>query len=71
MPWKGMHMAPERLSGLQRRILAWLVAHEQRFKGTMAADHLDLVRALGHDKGNLSHSLHNLGLLPRACEILR
>jgi DNA-binding MarR family transcriptional regulator len=26
----------------------------------MAAAHQDLVQALGHDKGNLSHSLRNL-----------
>ena len=53
-------MAPERLSRLQRRILAWLWAEEQRTRGTMAASHPELVRALGHDKGNLSHSLANL-----------
>jgi DNA-binding MarR family transcriptional regulator len=49
-----------RLSRLQRRILAWLAAHEQRFKGTMAASHQDLARALAHDKGNLSTSLKGL-----------
>jgi DNA-binding MarR family transcriptional regulator len=53
-------MAATRLSRLQGRILAWLVVEEQRTRGTMAADHRDLVRALGHDKGNLSHSLANL-----------
>jgi DNA-binding MarR family transcriptional regulator len=53
-------MAPARLSRLQRRILAWLWAHEQRFKGTMAASHADLVRALAHDKSNLSTSLQGL-----------
>ena len=56
-------MAPERLSALQRRILAWLAAHERRTKGTMAADHADLMRALvaqGFDKGNLSTSLQGL-----------
>jgi DNA-binding MarR family transcriptional regulator len=53
-------MAPARLSHLQRRILAWLAAEEQRTRGTMAASHQDLVRALGADKGNLSHSLANL-----------
>ncbi|HEX9872516.1 MAG TPA: helix-turn-helix domain-containing protein [Candidatus Tectomicrobia bacterium] len=53
-------MAAERLSRLQRRILAWLVAEEQRFKGTMAASHQDLARALAHDKGNLSTSLKGL-----------
>lgn len=53
-------MATHRLSQLQRRILAWLVAHEQRFKGTMAARHQALVLAMGVDKGNLSTSLQGL-----------
>ena len=56
-------MAEPRLSRLQCRILTWLVADEQRTRGTMAASHEDLVRALvarGHDKGNLSTSLANL-----------
>ena len=56
-------MAPERLSRLQRRILAWLAAEDQRTRGTMAASHEDLVRALvarGHDTGNLSTSLKGL-----------
>jgi DNA-binding MarR family transcriptional regulator len=55
-----MAMAPERLSRLQRRILAWLVAEEQRTRGTMSASHEDLVHALAHDKGNLSTSLKGL-----------
>jgi DNA-binding MarR family transcriptional regulator len=55
-----MAMAPERLSRLQHHILAWLVAEDQRLRGTMAASHQDLVRALGHDKGNMSASLRNL-----------
>jgi hypothetical protein len=41
-----MAMARERLSRLQRHILAWLVAEDQRTRGTMAASHEDLVRAL-------------------------
>ena len=56
-------MAPERLSRLQRRILAWLVAEDQRTRGTMSASHEDLVQALvarGHDKGNVSASLTGL-----------
>jgi hypothetical protein len=48
-------MTSERLSRLQRRILAWLVAHEQRFNGTMAASHQDLARTLAHDKGQPQH----------------
>ena len=56
-------MAPERLSRLQRDILTWLVAEDQRTRGTMAASHEDLVRALvalGFDKGNVSTSLKGL-----------
>jgi DNA-binding MarR family transcriptional regulator len=52
-------MAPHRLSRLQHRILAWLVAEDQRTRGTMAADHQALMRALvvlGFDKGNISTS---------------
>jgi DNA-binding MarR family transcriptional regulator len=55
--------AARRLSRLQRRIMAWLAAEEQRTRGTMAASHEDLVQALvarGHDKGNLSTSLKGL-----------
>jgi DNA-binding MarR family transcriptional regulator len=55
-----MAMSRERLSRLQRRILAWLVAEDQRTRGMMAASHQDLVHALAHNKGNLSHSLRNL-----------
>ena len=51
-------MTHERLSRLQRRILAWLVAEDQRLRGTMAASHQDLVRALGADRGTLSHNLY-------------
>jgi DNA-binding MarR family transcriptional regulator len=56
-------MASERLSRLQRRILAWLAAEDQRLRGTMAASHEELVQALvarGHDKGNISTSLKGL-----------
>lgn len=53
-------MAAERLSALQRHILAWLQAHEQRTRGTMSASYAELVQHLAHDKGNLSHSLRNL-----------
>jgi DNA-binding MarR family transcriptional regulator len=58
-----MTMAPERLFQLQRRLLAWLWAEDRRTRGTMAADHRDLVRALvaqGGDKGNVSTSLKGL-----------
>jgi DNA-binding MarR family transcriptional regulator len=53
-------MARERLSRLQRRILAWLLAEHQRTRGPMAAAHQDLVRALAHHRGNLSTSLKGL-----------
>jgi len=58
-------MALERLSRLQRRILAWLAAEDQRTRGTMAASHADLVRALiarGHDQGTVSTSLTGLAV---------
>jgi hypothetical protein len=54
-------MAAHRLSLLQRRILVWLLAEDQRTRGTMRASHQDLARALGHDKGNLSTSLKGAG----------
>jgi DNA-binding MarR family transcriptional regulator len=53
-------MASQRLSRLQRYILTWLAAEDQRTRGTMAASHADLVRALAHDKGNVSTSLKGL-----------
>jgi DNA-binding MarR family transcriptional regulator len=53
-------MASQRLSRLQRHILTWLAAEEQRTRGTMAASHADLVRALAHDTGNVSTSLKGL-----------
>jgi len=61
-------MAPERLSRLQHRILAWLWAEDQRTRGTMAAEHQALVRvlvALGVDKGNVSASLKGLVRITR------
>jgi DNA-binding MarR family transcriptional regulator len=56
-------MADQRLSHLQRRILAWLVVEDRRLRGTMAASHEALVRALvalGFDKGNVSTPLTGL-----------
>jgi len=54
-------MASQRLSYLQKRILAWLEADWQRMKGTTSSSHYELVRALSDvDKSNLSHSLQNL-----------
>ena len=53
-------MAPQRLSRLQRRILSCLLAEYQRTHGGTPRGHVDLVKALGGDKGNISHSLHTL-----------
>jgi DNA-binding MarR family transcriptional regulator len=56
-------MASERLSRLQRHVLAWLDQEERRTRGTMAAEHRALVlamQALGYDKGNVSTSLKGL-----------
>jgi DNA-binding MarR family transcriptional regulator len=53
-------MAAQRLSRLQRCILTWLATEEASTRGTMAADHRDLVEAMAHDKGNLSTSLKGL-----------
>jgi DNA-binding MarR family transcriptional regulator len=53
-------MAPRRLSQLQRRILRCLLAEYRRTNGGTSLSHVDLVKALGGDKGNISHSLRPL-----------
>ena len=53
-------MAAERLSRLQRRILAWLAAEEQHTRGTLSAEHHAPLLAMDVDKGNLSTSLKGL-----------
>jgi DNA-binding MarR family transcriptional regulator len=53
-------MADQRLSRLQRRILAWLDLQERRRFGQGAMHHRALVHAMGVDKGNLSRSLQRL-----------
>jgi DNA-binding MarR family transcriptional regulator len=53
-------MAPRRLSRLQRRILRCLLAEYRRTNGGTSLGHADLVKALGGDKGNISHSLRTL-----------
>ena len=53
-------MAGMRLSQLQKYILRWLLADQQRTKGVIASSHYDFVRALQRDKGNVSHSLQTL-----------
>ena len=53
-------MAAERLSRMQRRILAWLEKEDQRTRSTMSVEHRALALAMGVDKGNLSTSLKGL-----------
>jgi hypothetical protein len=53
-------MAIRRISRLQKRILRLLVAEYRRTQGGTASSHYALVKALGGDKGNISHSLHTL-----------
>ena len=53
-------MAIRRVSRLQKRILRLLVAEYHRTQGGTASSHYELVKALGGDKGNSSHSLHTL-----------
>ena len=63
-------MAPRRLSQLQRRILRCLLAEYRRTNGGTSLGHVDLVKALRGDKGNISHSLRTLeerGLIRIGC----
>jgi hypothetical protein len=53
-------VATNRLSRLQRRILAWLDQEDRRLRGTMSAEHRALVLAMGGDEGNPSTSLQGL-----------
>jgi hypothetical protein len=53
-------MAAVRLSRLQKRILQWLAADEQRTLRIITSSHPELVAAPSSAKGNLSHSLHRL-----------
>src|SRR5262249_17416205 len=53
-------MAAVRLSRLQRQILRWLAADEQRTCGMITSSHPELVASLPSAKGNLSHSLRRL-----------
>ena len=50
-------MAPVRLSPLQRRMLRWLAADEQRTRGMITRSHPELVAAVPSAKGNMSHRL--------------
>ena len=53
-------MARRRVSRLQKRILRLLVTEYHRTQGGAAGSHYELVKALGGDKGNISHSLRTL-----------
>jgi DNA-binding MarR family transcriptional regulator len=55
-----MKMAGGRLSKLQKRILFWLDAEERRTNRIVSSSHQQLVQALPHAKGNISHSLRLL-----------
>ena len=49
-----------RLSKLQKRMLCWLDAEERRTRRICSSSHQQLVQALPHAKGNISHSLRIL-----------
>ena len=53
-------MAAKRLSGLQRRMLAWIYEAEARSGWHISPSYFDLRRALGGNTGNMSVSLRNL-----------
>jgi hypothetical protein len=53
-------MAAVRLSRLQRQMLRWLAAEEQRTRGIITSSHPALVAALPSAKGKISHSLRRL-----------
>jgi DNA-binding MarR family transcriptional regulator len=53
-------MAAQRVSRLQKQILQWLLADHHRTRGVLASSHAALGKALGGDKGNISHSLRTL-----------
>lgn len=53
-------MATQRVSRLQKHMLRWLLADHQRTRGVLASSYAELVKALGGDKGNISHSLRTL-----------
>ena len=53
-------MATQRLSQLQKQILRWLWADEQRTHGGTSSSHHELLQALPSDKSNVSRSLRTL-----------
>ena len=48
--------ADGRLSKRQKRLLCWLEAEERRTKRVVSSSHPQLVQALPHAKGHISHS---------------
>lgn len=53
-------MAAKRLSGLQRRMLAWVYEAEARSGWHTSPGYFELRQALGGNKGNMSVSVRNL-----------
>ena len=54
-------MAPQRISGLQKRILAWLEAEYVRTKGSVSPGNQELVAALSDiSKASISRTLKNM-----------
>ncbi len=53
-------MAPPRVSRLQKHILRVLLTEHYRTHGGTSMGHLELIKALGGDKSNISHSLRTL-----------
>ena len=53
-------IAGGRLSKRQKLMLCWLDAEERRTKRVVSSRHQQLVQALPHAKGNISHSLRLL-----------
>jgi len=53
-------MAAQRVSRLPKQMLRWLLADHHRTRGILASSHEEFIKALGSDKGNISHSLRTL-----------
>jgi len=53
-------MATPRVSRLQKHILRVLLTEHHRTHGRTSMGHLELVKALGGDKSNISHGLRTL-----------
>lgn len=53
-------MAAQRLSKLQRQILSAMWSQYEHTQGGLSTGHLELVKQLGRDKSNVSHSLRTL-----------